>query len=62
MKRLKGGKTMTSEIYFNWRLWCVRLQQASDAFDRNRSGPHQLEYLKAWRFAEHKCALLERMM
>ena len=53
---------MTGKIYKEWRLWCVRLLQASDAFDANRNGPHRLDYLKAWRFAERKCNSLERMM
>ena len=53
---------MTGKIYKEWRLWCVWLLQASDAFDTHRNGPNRIVYLKAWRFAERKCNLLERMM
>lgn len=53
---------MTGEIYQEWRLWCVRLLQASDAFDTNRNGPNRVMYLKVWRFAERKCSMLERNM
>ncbi len=53
---------MTGKIYKQWRIWCTKLDQASGAFDANRDGPHRLDYLRAWRYAERKCVQLERQM
>ncbi len=45
-----------------WLKWCVRLQQADEAWDRNKDGPNRKDYACARRYAERRCDEIEEKL